>query len=86
MTQEKMRKVITACVSAGTALLVLLFAFLIYQWIAMDVYDKRINKTKADIATLEQQINDQEKDLEFYKSELYLEWKYQELQALEGKK
>ncbi|MBO5411502.1 MAG: hypothetical protein J6A38_00240 [Clostridia bacterium] len=86
MTQDKMRRIITACVSAGTVLLVLLLSFLIYQWITIGVYNKRIDKTKAEIAELEQQIDEQEKDLAFYKSELYLEWKYQELQSLEGKK
>jgi hypothetical protein len=35
MTQDKLDKVIVACVSAATALLVFLLGFLVYQWIAI---------------------------------------------------
>ena len=42
MTQEKMRKVITACVSAATVLFVLLLGYLVYQWVTMAILNKRI--------------------------------------------
>ena len=50
MTQDKMRKVITACVSAATVLLVFLMSFLIYQWISIGVYNRKIDKVEAKIA------------------------------------
>ena len=50
MTQDKMRKLITAAVVAATSLLVFLSAFLIYQWITIAVYYNRIKKTQDDIA------------------------------------
>ena len=53
MTQDKMRKIITACVSAATVLLVFLTCFLIYQWITIAVYNNRIEKLEkanAEIA------------------------------------
>ena len=50
MTQEKMRKVITACVSAATVLLVLLFSYLVYQWVTIGVLNKRIAEAEAEVA------------------------------------
>ena len=54
MTQEKMRKVIAACVSAATVLLMMLLGYLIYQWTTIAVYNKRIDKLETEIAYLEQ--------------------------------
>ena len=74
MTQEKMRKVIAACVSAATVLLVLLLSFLIYQWVTIAVYNKRIAELEADT------------DLEYYQSDFYLTQAVLELQMLQEKK
>ena len=82
MTQEKMRKVITACVSAATVLLMLLFGYLIYQWRTMWVSDKRIESLEMEIAQLEQILARGEDDLEYYQSEFYLNQKVLELQML----
>lgn len=75
MTQEKMRKVITACVSAATVLLVLLLAFLVYQWIMIGTLNKRIAEAENTIAQYEEKIEAAEGDLEYYQSDLgkYLE-------------
>ena len=86
MTQEKMRKVIAACVSAATVLLVTLLSYLIYQWVTMAVLDKRIEKLETEIAQLEQVIEQAETDLEYYTSEFYLNQKVLELQMLLEKK
>ena len=82
MTQEKMRKVITACVSAATVLLMLLFGYLIYQWRTMWVSDKRIESLEMEIAQLEEILARGEYDLEYYQSEFYLNQKVLELQML----
>lgn len=86
MTQEKMRKVIAACVSAATVLLVTLLSYLIYQWVTMAILDKRIEKLETEIAQLEQVIAKGEMDLEYYSSEFYLREKSLELQMLLEKK
>ena len=72
MTQEKMRKVIAASVSAATVLFVLLFSYLIYQWIAIAVYDARIRELEAENARLEQAIEEGTMDAEWY--EMNQEW------------
>ena len=82
MTQEKMRKVITACVSAATVLLMLLFGYLIYQWRTMWVSDRRIESLEMEIAQLEEILARGEDDLEYYQSEFYLNQKVLELQML----
>ena len=86
MTQEKMRKVIAACVSAATVLLTVLLSYLIYQWVTIAVYNKRIDKLETEIAQLEQVIAMSENDLEYYQSKFYLDQKLLELQMLQEKK
>lgn len=85
MTQEKMRKVIAACVSAATVLLVLLLSFLIYQWVTIAVYNKRIAELEADIAYWEQMVKEADTDLEYYQSDFYLTQAYLEWYALQEK-
>ncbi len=82
MTQEKMRKVIAACVSAATVLLMMLLGYLIYQWSTIAVYNKRIDKLEMEIAQLEQIIATGEENLEYYQSKFYLDQKVLELQML----
>ena len=86
MTQEKMSKVIAACVSAATVLLMMLLGYLIYQWATIAVYNKRIDKLETEIAYLEQVLAKGEDNLEYYKSEFYLNQKVLELQKLLEKK
>ena len=86
MTQEKMRKVITACASAATVLLVFLLSFLIYQWITIAILDNKIAKAEAEVAYWEQECAKSESIEEFYESEFYLKWALEELKLLEGKK
>jgi cell division protein FtsB len=74
MTEEKMRKIITASVAAGTLLLVFLLGFLIYQWIYSSVLDKRIEALKAENAQLQQINEENEKDLAYYESIFGKEW------------
>ena len=56
MTQEKMRRIITACVSAATLLLTCLSLYLAYQWITIAVFNHRIDKLEQENAALEQKI------------------------------
>ncbi len=84
MTQEKMRKVITACVSAATVLFVLLLGFLVYQWITMAILNKRIAEAEEAVSYWEQQVDENEKNAEYYESDFYRQWAYQEWLALQG--
>lgn len=74
MTQEKMRKVIAACVSAATVLFVLLFTYLIYQWVTLAVLNEREQKLQDEITRLEQTLEDDTKVAEHYESELMKQW------------
>ena len=71
MTQDKMRKLITAIVVATTLLLVVLLSVLVYQWITIGVQKKRIAKIRADIAYYEQLNETAQNDLDYYSSDLY---------------
>lgn len=65
MTQEKMRKVITAGAVAATLLLVFLLFYLVYQGIASAVYDKRINQMEQEISRLEEEFAENTKSAEW---------------------
>ena len=86
MTQDKMRKMITAIVVAATLFFVILFSVLMYQWIKIGVYNKRIEKVKGDIAYYEQSIENAENDLQWYTSEQYKELEAYELGFILGQK
>ncbi len=85
MTQDKMRRIITACVSAATALLVLLLSFLIYQWITIATLNKKIDKAKQEVAYWTQQLADAESDVETLLSKEYLQNAIFKLNLLQGK-
>ncbi len=72
MTQDKMRKTITAVVAAATLLLVILLSVLIYQWITMGVLDRRKEKLETEIATLTEQKQNAELDAEWYEANMFL--------------
>ena len=74
MTQDKMRKLITACVVAATTLLVVLLAVLIYQWITLGVLSARRAKLEAENKQLEQLIQQGNMDAEYYESVMGKEW------------
>lgn len=74
MTQEKMRRIITACVSAATVLFTFLSAYLAYQWITIAIYNHRIEKIEQEIAVLEQQIDEDSEYAEYLESEMGKDW------------
>ena len=86
MNQDKMRRIVTACVSACTVLFVLLLAFLVYQWIYKAQLDKKEKKLLEEIAYYESLLDDKSDMLKYYESEYYLQKAYQELAALQGDK
>ena len=84
MTQDKMRRVITAAVSAVTVLLVFLVGFLVYQWITIGVLNDREAKVEEDKAYWEQKVANAESELDKAEAELesgYLYWEYLNLQG-----
>ncbi len=69
MTQEKMKKIIMACASAATALLVFLGCYLIYQGIYKAVQFKKIEEYEAEKTRIEEQNAKLEEELSFYQSD-----------------
>ena len=68
MTQEKMRKVITASVAAGTLFLVVLLSWMVGQWIVIAVQNNRIKKGEEEKARWEEVVAKNEKDVAYYES------------------
>ena len=85
MTQEKMRKVISACVSAATVLFVLLLSYLIYQWATISVLNKRIAAAEAEVAYWQEIVDKGIEDERYFGSEEYLKQAIIELQMLQEK-
>jgi cell division protein FtsB len=69
MTQEKMRKVITACVSAATVLIVLLLSYLIYQWATIANLNKRIEKAQEEVDYWTKRVEESTNELDYKLSE-----------------
>ena len=74
MTQEKLRKIITASVVAATTLVVFLLGVLIYQWITFAVLNKRIGELQEQNNVLEQQIVEGEENAAYFESIMGKEW------------
>lgn len=66
MTQEKMKRTIIASVVAATLLVVTLLAVIIYQIVSIAVTNKRIAEAQEEIAALQEVIDRQNGDLEYY--------------------
>ena len=71
MTQDKLRRVVTAAVVAGTLLIVILIGVLIYQAIRINVLENRIETVKEEIQEYNEKKADAENDLEYYESDVY---------------
>ncbi len=82
MTQEKMRKVIAACVSAATVLLVTLLSVLVYQWVTIAVLDDRIVSAEAEVKYWTELRDNALDEEEYVKSDFYLRQASLELQLL----
>ncbi len=74
MTQEKLRRVVTAVVVAGTTLFVILLSVLIYQWIKIAVYNSRIEKLEEENKQIEAEIENSEEALDYYNSDIGKFW------------
>ena len=68
MTEDKMRRMVTGIVVGVTALIMTLLAILIWQIVTICVQNNRIAELQAEEARLEQGIDEEEKNLAFYKS------------------
>ena len=65
-------------------LLVILLSVLIYQWIKIGVYNKRIAEVQRDIDYYGQLYETNEGDLAYYTGEIYKDWKAKELGFING--
>ncbi|MBQ9728242.1 MAG: hypothetical protein IJV85_01460 [Clostridia bacterium] len=86
MTENKLRKIVTACAVAGTVLLVFLLTFLIYQFITIGVMNKREKKLTKEINELQQVIEDQEQDAQYYESLTGKDWLAYQMGFVRGEK
>ncbi len=73
MTQEKLRRTVTAAVVAATITVFCLLVFIAYQVVTLIVQKNRIKELKKDISEYEQVIEEDERDLEYYLTQEYLE-------------
>lgn len=85
MTQDKMRRIITACVSAATVLIVFLFGFLCYQWITKAVLDNREEKLKNEIAALEERNDELEDYAAYLETDMGKDWLAFQMGFVKGK-
>ena len=74
MTQDKLRRIIAAGVSAATIFFVFLLGYLIYQWITIANLNGKVEALETEIVQLEQVIEKNENTLEFYESEIGKDW------------
>lgn len=74
MTQDKLRRIITACVVGATTLLVFLLGVLVYQWITLGVLNNRISSLAEETTKLEEVIARGEEDAAWYESDIYKDW------------
>jgi len=73
MTQEKLKRVVTAATVAGTLIVVCLLAVIMYQVVHIAVLNRRIKDTQQEIERYTTQKEQSENDLNYYLSDLYLE-------------
>lgn len=73
MTQENLRRTVTAAVVAATITVFCLLVFIAYQVVTLIVQKNRIKELKKDISEYEQVIEEDERDLEYYLTQEYLE-------------
>ena len=86
MTQDKMRRIITACVSAATVLLVFLFGFLCYQWITRAVLNERTDRLEKEIAALEQSNSELEDYAAYLETDMGKDWLAFQMGFVKGNK
>ena len=86
MTENKMRKLITAGVVSATALFVFLLIVLVYQWITIGVQNNRIEKLEASKIEIQAQIDQGGKLAEYYEGQgkLWLALQQGWVQAQQG--
>ena len=87
MTQEKMRKLITAGVAAATTLFAFLLIVLVYQWITLGVQNNRIERLELNKQELQEQIDKGGKLADYYEGQgkLWLALQQGWIQAEESK-
>jgi cell division protein FtsB len=85
MTQDKMRRVITAVAVACTALLVFLLAYLTYQWITIGVQNNRIAEAEAEVEALQETQEQLKSDQKYFESDYYKWLEAVQRFELEGK-
>ena len=74
MTEEKLRKVVTALTVAATTLFVILLGVLVYQAITISVLKNKEEKLIKETSKLEEIIEEGKLDAEYYESEIGKDW------------
>lgn len=79
MNEEKKRRVVSAVVSGVVMLLFVLTAIVVYQLVGIFVRKNRIEQLDAEIARLEQQIQDTDSEIEEWSQRWKIEQRAREL-------
>lgn len=74
MPEKKLKRIIVGVTIAGTLLLTVLFAVIIYQWISMGVKSYQINKTQEEIKQFEEEKELLQGNLDYFEGDGYKEW------------
>lgn len=73
MTEEKLKKIVTASTISAVLLLFILICVLIYQVVALSIANDKKRQLEQEIVSLQQSIDNYENDYDYYLSQSYLE-------------
>lgn len=73
MPEKKLKRIIVGVTIAGTLLLTVLFAVIIYQWISMGVKSYQINKAQEEIKQFQEQKDLLQGNLDYFEQDGYKE-------------
>ena len=79
MTEQKKKRVFSACLAGGIMLIFILLATIVYQFIGILSKKNQIEALDAEILKLEQEINEAQSELEAWGLEWVIEQRAREL-------
>ena len=85
MTEQKKKRVFSACLAGGVMLTFILLAILVYQVVGIITRKQQIEFLDAEIIRLEQEINEAESELERANLQWVIEQRARELGLYYGK-
>ncbi|MBO6263710.1 MAG: hypothetical protein IJ706_08825 [Clostridia bacterium] len=86
MSEERMRRIISAGVSAGVLLLTALLAIMIFQLVSLGVKNAEVNRLREEITRLEEEIDQKNQGIDVWSQEWKVEERARQLGYVNGKK